>query len=165
MTYSITYIYRLSDFVRIAQANGLERLFLTSVWVKSNRSKASEHHYQWRDVHELGFMGAFGLGFKMHVDGGTHVGSACDNRRLWEKAKAIEYKVRSMWRELRGREYGDRSVVLVLDVHVIPGTVIGTDVVGPSLVPYELFIEDRVPEIVPVYDFTRDKPERSSSNE
>jgi len=80
-------------------------------------------------------MGAFGMGYKMHVDGGVHLGKVPDNDRLWIKAQAVKARIHEVWRE---RVVESRKTVP--DIIVVPGTLI-----RPELDVVAVFGHTRVP--------------------
>ena len=165
MLYGIIYLFKLSDFLAVARKHGASWICLSSCWLKENDTgrsvadladgQSSPGLYQWTDIHELGFMGAFGMAYKMQIDGAVHVGKVADNHALARRAKVVLTEVHSKWRE---QQQGPRRELLV-----VPGTLIRTEVevVEHARVPLQLFMDDTIPEKVPVYDLTSDKPERS----
>ena len=155
MLYGIIYLFKLSDFVAIARKHGASWICLSSCWLKENNTgdgagRLSPGLYRWTDIHELAFMGAFGMAYKMEIGGAVHIEKVADNAAL-SSAKVILTEVHSKWRDTRCKQ----------ELLVVPGVLIRTEVVEHARVPLELFLDDTIPEKVPVYDLTSDKPERS----
>lgn len=163
MLYGIIYLFKLSDFLAVAQKHGASWICLSSCWLKQDDTGRSVTEagdgqptpgsYRWTDIHELAFMGAFGMAYKMQIDGAVHVGKIADNHALATRAKVILTEVHSKWTE---RRQGPKRELLV-----VPGTLIRTEVVEHARVPLDLFMDDTIPEKVPVYDLSSDKAERS----
>ena len=161
MLYGILHLFKLSDFLAVARKHGASWICLSSCWLKQDDTGRSVTEagdgqptpgsYRWTDVHELAFMGAFGMAYKMQIDGAVHVGKIADNAALARRAKVILTEVHSKWRDQRCKQ----------ELLVVPGTLIRTEVVEHARVPLQLFMDDTIPEKVPVYDLSSDKAERS----
>lgn len=153
MLYGIVYVYRLSDFIEVARAHGIMRICLTSCWLKEDSPASASCDFQWTDIHEVGFMGAFGMCYKMLVTGLTMVNSVADNHSLWSRAKQVETELLNVWNT--NKKTGSHRLL------IIPGVIVQQEVVRHALIPWELFMSNRIPETVPVCDNTSNEPERS----
>lgn len=160
MSYGIVYLYRLSDFLAVAQAHGVSCICVCACWVKVKTEPGAVSPFQWTSVHELGFMGAFGMGYKMqigsmvtHFANPNDIAGELDNVSLWSKAEKIRRHVYDKLNEER------RSPKQKLSV--IPGVLAEWEVVRHAVLSWEHFTEEKMPKIVPVFDFYIDKPERS----
>jgi hypothetical protein len=152
MLYGIVYVYRLCDFIAIARGHGVDRIFLNSFWLKQSVSQEASQWTNWMDVHELGFMGAFGMGYKMMVEGLTQTGEVPDNHLLWTQSGLIETHVKA--ESYRGKTK-EKQLIVTLGV---------LDSGEPSQyvrIPWTLFMENRIPTEAVVHEATCEKPERS----
>lgn len=151
MMYAIIYVYRLSDFLSVAKAHGVARVFLTSVFVKEIHSEnpqgLSDGIFKWTDVHELSFMGAFGMGYKMLVNGKTQGCKVAHNELLWTNLGLLEMHLRA--KGVRGGKDCPKELI------VTAGTVVGTEIYGQARIPWALFMDDKIPREVPVFDLSR----------
>lgn len=153
MMYAITYLYLLSDFLSIANAHGVTRIFLNSVWLKENPIRQGMNYSKWTDVHELSYMGAFGVGYKMLIDGQTDEQRNADNSRLATNAGLLRMHVEAS--NVRPGRTGFKEWI------VCPGILVGTDVHRHARISWENFIQGKMPTERPVCDRTYAKPERS----
>ena len=153
MLYGIVYVYRLSDFLEIAKVHGLTRIFLNSVWCKQDASEQGVDFFKWSDVHELSFMGAFGMGYKMLVRGVTQVGKQADNGLLWTHVGLLRTHIEACC--VRDSKNAPRLL------SVTAGTLLGTDIHSHALIPWSLFMENKIPRQVPVHHIIDTTPERS----
>jgi len=153
MMYGIVYVYRLSDFLDIAGDHGVTRIFLNSVWCKQDASEQGVDFFKWTEVHELSFMGAFGMGYKMLVRGETNVSKLADNNFLWTRIGLLRIHIDACC--LRGGKNAPKTLV------VTPGILVGTEIHSHALIPWSLFMENKIPKQVPVHEFIDVTPERS----
>jgi hypothetical protein len=153
MMYAITYVYLLTDFLSIAKAHGVTRIFLNSVWLKEKSSDIGSAYYRWTDVHELSYMGAFGIGYKMLIDGKTEDAKTQDNGILITNAGLLRMHVEAS--KVRAGKTG------LWEWIVYPGILVGTDVHRHARISWENFMQGKMPTERAVCDRTHSKPERS----
>lgn len=148
MLYAITYLYLLSDFLTIANAHGVTRVFLNSVWLKENPVELAERLecFKWTDVHELSFMGAFGVGYKMLIDGKEKEGRAADNSMLSRNAELLRMHVETS--TVRPGKSGLKEWI------VYAGILVGTDVHRHARISWDEFMTGKMPNERPVCDRT-----------
>lgn len=146
MLYGIVYVYRLSDFIEIARGHGVQRIFLNSLWLKENPVTQGVGCFKWTDLHELGFMGAFGMGFKMVVEGMTQESKMADNHLLWTQSGLVATHVKAC--------SAGKGAVPGIQLLVTLGLLDSRQWGRPVVVPWSLFMEDRIPTEAAVHDVT-----------
>lgn len=145
MLYGIVYVYRLSDFLDIAEGHGVERVFLHSLWLKGKADQQVDGYFKWTDLHEISFMGAFGMGYKMIVQGLTKEGIAADNHFLWTESGLISTHVNA---ELRRRKTKGKQLMVTF------GALDSRETYRLVRIPWTLFMENRMPVEASVHDAT-----------
>lgn len=147
MLYGIVYVYRLSDFMEIASAHGVSRIFLHSLWLRQNATAPEANRFKWTDLHELGFMGAFGMGYKMVVEGQSQECKSPDNHLLWTQSGLVTTHIEASCARVRK---GGPDAKLI----VTPGVLDCREVYRHVRIPWTLFMEDKVSRQVSVHDGT-----------
>jgi hypothetical protein len=156
----MTYVYRLSDFLSVSQAHGVSVVYLNACWVKAETEPGADIPFEWTSIHELGFMGAFGVGYKMQVVGlVTHfpnvndITEELDNVSLWQKSETMRQHICSECLNL----HIDQKKLLV-----VPGVMTPFEVVPHAVLSWDDFVLGKIPKSVPVKGcLSLKKPERS----
>lgn len=152
MLYGIVYVYRLSDFIEIAKGHGVDRVFLNSFWLKQNISQEGVESVQWMDIHELSFMGAFGMGYKMVVEGLTQEIKVADNHLLWTQSGLIRTHVKASSYAAKTKE---KQLIVTY------GVLDSREPCQYVRIPWTLFMENKVSTEAVVHEASYKKPERS----
>jgi len=161
MVYGLTYLYRASDFFSLTEAFQPACVLFTPYWCKlpswslesDSKDEAEICEFLLVDCYEFGFMGAFGMGYKLLVLGQQRsVGavSNLDNKALWSVAEVVRQHALKVWRRIlspvSSRQVNGNSKSLVIR----PGFLCELKSVSSAFVKLDSFLKDKIPECVPV---------------
>jgi len=161
MLYGLTYLYRASDFFSIVEMFKPQCVFFTPYWCELSDSFWSldsdgkdglglgSRKFLLTDCYEFGFMGAFGMGYKLIVTGKKRV-KECDNKALWATAHIVRTHALKTWRRVSFNERSVKSGRTEKELVVRPGFVCRLESVDAAFVKLATFLEDKIPERVPV---------------
>jgi hypothetical protein len=138
MLYAINYLFRVSDFLEVWNRAGCPTVMFGSFWYRMPDGV-------YIDVHEFGFVSAFGIAYKMVVEGESSFLDApsLDNKPLAHCAVVV----RKYFKE-RATFYGKRAQDLGLRLAL--GVVVDYTDCRLVFVPLSKFLEDRPPEYLPI---------------
>lgn len=155
MVYGLTYLDRITDFIEIADAYSASVVVFKAYWAERFGKAYVEgdgSECWFVDCYELGFMGAFGIGYKIIVQGEQHIsrGDTLENQELAKQSKVVQDFVLRKWHQVWNRQPMQRK-----DFKVRPGVLFELTIENVVPIDMDSFLKDKVPRTAVVLLNTR----------
>lgn len=152
--YAISYLYLLNDFLQIVRDSGDHKVLFTSYWLERwaeayNPARETDDGTRLVDCHEFAYMGPFGIGYKLVVQGRECVekSAQADNVKLFRTAEVVRTHAMKYWVSNIVTSNGQNPLhKLVVRI----GVLCRWQPLDYGLVPLKRFLENKAPSAVPV---------------